>query len=488
MIRAASNGVLRLDTESNGHAQKITSEILPDEYDAVVSISGDGTLHEIVNGFAQHKEPMRALRLPIAPIPAGSGNGTCLNLLGIQDEGTRGAGTRGLCTRGLRASYRASTGDGGPWAMEVTSGRRERERVTWVKGNADLNKLKPSQVTIWQWSGKWCKFTHRRGQLHTYVMDFANILRGLRESKVIRPRGMMMTTVKRVRSSLTEEAIYIPMLWTSQISFKGCKRVRPFNREGEVAFCCRVRILCEEKLEWVLIQMVKLVSLVSKVTLGGLNGDTKMAIGAGEERVDPRIHNGRTMSCVTVGAREIFWTFLKGEGDAELLSRICKITASLSMKSAVARCEKNYNSQVLNLNALQALAAANAWKRKPASRSTPALVRPVRVGASTRLSPRVITVDSPIIPTQNQFQIMLFGLARKLLRVLLKAVWKGLKGAIGSLVARTTTGWRIRLDVKVHLNLANGLGNVVDWSIGPIRLELSRGIEAIPSVEGANQV
>lgn len=85
ILKAARCVYKALYTESNGHAQKIASEILPDEYDAVVSISGDGTLHEIVNGFAQHKEPMQALRLPIAPIPAGSGNGTCLNLLGIQD-------------------------------------------------------------------------------------------------------------------------------------------------------------------------------------------------------------------------------------------------------------------------------------------------------------------------------------------------------------------------------------------------------------------
>ncbi|KAH9043106.1 ATP-NAD kinase-like domain-containing protein [Lactarius pseudohatsudake] len=85
ILKAARCVYKALYTESNGHAQKIASEIVPDEYDAVVSISGDGTLHEIVNGFAQHKEPMRALRLPIAPIPAGSGNGTCLNLLGIED-------------------------------------------------------------------------------------------------------------------------------------------------------------------------------------------------------------------------------------------------------------------------------------------------------------------------------------------------------------------------------------------------------------------
>ncbi|KAH8987700.1 hypothetical protein EDB86DRAFT_3082027 [Lactarius hatsudake] len=99
------------------------------------------------------------------------------------------------------------------------------------------------------------------------------------------------------------------------------------------------------------------------------------------------------------------------------------------------------------------------------------------------------TPPTGIIPTQNQFQRMLFGLARKLLRALLKAVWKGLKGAIESLVARTTaTGWCIRLDVRVHLNIANGSHDVVDQLFEPIRFELSRGIEATPSVEGTDQV
>ncbi|KAH9969429.1 ATP-NAD kinase-like domain-containing protein [Lactifluus volemus] len=72
-------------TEHSGHALKIASEISPDEIDVVVSVSGDGILHELINGFAQHKEPLKALRIPIAPIPAGSGNGMSLNLLGIKD-------------------------------------------------------------------------------------------------------------------------------------------------------------------------------------------------------------------------------------------------------------------------------------------------------------------------------------------------------------------------------------------------------------------
>ncbi|KAI0273765.1 ATP-NAD kinase-like domain-containing protein [Gloeopeniophorella convolvens] len=74
-----------ISTEYHGHALKIGSEVVLDNYDAVVAVSGDGTLHELINGFAQHKEPMRAFKLPIAPVPAGSGNGTSLNLLGVEE-------------------------------------------------------------------------------------------------------------------------------------------------------------------------------------------------------------------------------------------------------------------------------------------------------------------------------------------------------------------------------------------------------------------
>lgn len=53
-------------------------------YDAVVSVSGDGVVHEILNGFANHDSAVQALAIPIAPIPTGSGNGLSLNLLGLE--------------------------------------------------------------------------------------------------------------------------------------------------------------------------------------------------------------------------------------------------------------------------------------------------------------------------------------------------------------------------------------------------------------------
>lgn len=70
-------------TERPKHASDIARS-LPLEFDAIVICSGDGILHEIYNGFAEHDDPIRAFSIPIAPVPTGSANGTCLNLLGLE--------------------------------------------------------------------------------------------------------------------------------------------------------------------------------------------------------------------------------------------------------------------------------------------------------------------------------------------------------------------------------------------------------------------
>jgi len=54
------------------------------DFDAVITVSGDGLVHEVLNGFADHADPARALSTPVAPIPTGSGNGLSVNLLGLE--------------------------------------------------------------------------------------------------------------------------------------------------------------------------------------------------------------------------------------------------------------------------------------------------------------------------------------------------------------------------------------------------------------------
>ena len=72
------------DTTHAQHALQIARELPLGKYDGVVVASGDGLIHEVLNGFAQHEDPIRALRIPIGQIPTGSGNGLSLNMLGIE--------------------------------------------------------------------------------------------------------------------------------------------------------------------------------------------------------------------------------------------------------------------------------------------------------------------------------------------------------------------------------------------------------------------
>ena len=66
------------------HAWEIAKELPLGKYDAIAAVSGDGIIHELLNGFAEHKDPLRALNTPLAPIPAGSANALSLNLLGLE--------------------------------------------------------------------------------------------------------------------------------------------------------------------------------------------------------------------------------------------------------------------------------------------------------------------------------------------------------------------------------------------------------------------
>jgi len=72
------------ETTHNGHAVELASNLDLGSFDAVLTVSGDGLVHEVLNGFSKHAEPLKALSMPLAPIPAGSGNALSLNLLGIK--------------------------------------------------------------------------------------------------------------------------------------------------------------------------------------------------------------------------------------------------------------------------------------------------------------------------------------------------------------------------------------------------------------------
>lgn len=45
-----------IETERRHHAFDYVKELQPDLFDGVITVSGDGLLHEVVNGFLQRED------------------------------------------------------------------------------------------------------------------------------------------------------------------------------------------------------------------------------------------------------------------------------------------------------------------------------------------------------------------------------------------------------------------------------------------------
>ncbi|KAI8093821.1 ATP-NAD kinase-like domain-containing protein [Halteromyces radiatus] len=72
-------------TEYQGHAITIAKELDITAYDAVVTVSGDGVIHEVINGFLQRSDARQAIRqCPLGVIPGGTGNALSICMLGEQ--------------------------------------------------------------------------------------------------------------------------------------------------------------------------------------------------------------------------------------------------------------------------------------------------------------------------------------------------------------------------------------------------------------------
>lgn len=53
------------------------------DYDAIVTVSGDGLIHEVLNGFLQRSDARQAVRkVPIGAIPCGTSNSLAISMLG----------------------------------------------------------------------------------------------------------------------------------------------------------------------------------------------------------------------------------------------------------------------------------------------------------------------------------------------------------------------------------------------------------------------
>ncbi|RCH89235.1 sphinganine kinase lcb4, partial [Rhizopus stolonifer] len=70
-------------TQRQGHAIQIAKELDIEAYDAVVTVSGDGVVHEVINGFLSRADGQSVMkRLPLGIIPGGTSNSLIISILG----------------------------------------------------------------------------------------------------------------------------------------------------------------------------------------------------------------------------------------------------------------------------------------------------------------------------------------------------------------------------------------------------------------------
>jgi sphingosine kinase len=58
-------------TKHSGHAKDILKDLDLNSYDAIVTVSGDGIIHEVINGLLS-RDDAHEIDIPIGVIPAGN--------------------------------------------------------------------------------------------------------------------------------------------------------------------------------------------------------------------------------------------------------------------------------------------------------------------------------------------------------------------------------------------------------------------------------
>ncbi|XP_061675992.1 sphingosine kinase 2 [Syngnathoides biaculeatus] len=74
MIREANISYNLIQTERQNHARELIREISLPEWDGIIIISGDGLLHEVINGLMERADWEQAIKTPVGILPCGSGN------------------------------------------------------------------------------------------------------------------------------------------------------------------------------------------------------------------------------------------------------------------------------------------------------------------------------------------------------------------------------------------------------------------------------
>jgi sphingosine kinase len=60
----------------------VNQELRPNEYDGIVTVSGDGLIHEVVNGIYRRQDQIQIMNTTtLGFIPGGTGNGLVKSIL-----------------------------------------------------------------------------------------------------------------------------------------------------------------------------------------------------------------------------------------------------------------------------------------------------------------------------------------------------------------------------------------------------------------------
>ncbi|XP_015806081.3 sphingosine kinase 2 [Nothobranchius furzeri] len=74
MIREANISYNLIQTERQNHARELIRDIPLLEWDGIIIVSGDGLLHEVINGLMERPDWEQAIKTPVGILPCGSGN------------------------------------------------------------------------------------------------------------------------------------------------------------------------------------------------------------------------------------------------------------------------------------------------------------------------------------------------------------------------------------------------------------------------------
>ncbi|XP_011372892.1 sphingosine kinase 2-like [Pteropus vampyrus] len=74
MISEAGLSFNLIQTERQNHARELVQGLSLSEWDAIVTVSGDGLLYEVLNGLLERPDWEEAVKMPVGILPCGSGN------------------------------------------------------------------------------------------------------------------------------------------------------------------------------------------------------------------------------------------------------------------------------------------------------------------------------------------------------------------------------------------------------------------------------